>query len=184
MDEIKRISTIGTAICLISLVIYAMFVLLIHFEMFDVVLDFVENSMNKIGQVDSNSPSAGFEVLAYLSGGGLGFIGSLFMVLFEIFLGFMALYQVPAIVSGFMANVRYKKGDAWSACIKSYKIDGLIKAIMSGIVLLVVLLMMLGEMGRASIWDDIILLSLVWNYIAVFIISVIQIKNIQNEVKE
>lgn len=181
MKKIKRISTAGTIICLISVILYIIVALVMHFQILGLFAEFAGDSMGKLEQVDSNSPSAGFEVIGYLAGGALGFLGGLFSFLLILFLGFLALYQIPAIVAGFVANSRYKKGYDRLECIRSYKTDGFIKAIMNGAVLVIVLLMTAGEIGNLSVSDIVILPGLVWNYIIVFILSIYQIKKIKTE---
>lgn len=182
MKKIKNLSTAGTVVCLISLAIYIAIILILYFGVTDMFLGFAGDSMGKLDGVDSNSPSAGFEVLAYLSGGALGFLGGLISLVFAIFLGFLSVYQVPAIIAGFIANVSYKKNQDMVKVLKTYKVDGFIKAIMNGIVLAFVLLLILSDLDEAGIYDVLILLALVWNYITVFVLSVIQIVSIKKEV--
>lgn len=178
MEKIRKLSTAGTIICVISVIIYIVFALLLQFKALDMFWGFADNSMGKMNQIDSNSPSAGFEVLAYLAGGALGFLGGLFSILFTIFLGFLAIYNIPAIITGFIANSKYKKGNDVQACLNTYKTDGFVKAIMSGIVLSISMLLTISDLGHSSIKDVFFLIIAIWNFVAVFILSVLQLKEI------
>lgn len=183
MEKIKKLSTAATIICMVSVVIYIVLAIIVPIYGYGSLMGFAEDNMGKLDQIDSNSPSAGFEVLAYLAGGALGFLGGLFIIILAFFLGFLALYQVPAIVTGFIANSQFKKNQDVSRCLKYYKTDGFVKAIMNGIVLGCVILTIVGDLKTSSILDILIALALVWNYIAVFVLGILQIKNIEIEEK-
>lgn len=174
IKKLKNISTAGTLICVIAVIIYIIMALISLFGI-DSLMGFANNSMNNMTKIDSNSPSAGYEFIAYLIGGGLGFLGGLFAVLLVFFFLFLVVYQIPSIISGLIANIIYKKNNAIEKCIKSYKTDGYIKTIMNGIVVALTILLMLSEIKTTSILDNIILLAVVWNYIAVFVLGIVQI---------
>lgn len=180
MEKVRKLSTAGTIICIISVILYIVVAVLLRYKSVDYFMGFAGDSMDKMGQIDSNSPSAGYEVLAYLAGGALGFLGGLFTIFIIVLLGFLALYQIPAIISGFVANIRYRKSNDIAKIRSSYKVDGFIKAIMNGIVLLIVWLLILGDIGNTSVQDILILFVLIWNFITVFVLSIIQIVNVQN----
>lgn len=185
MKKIKGMSTAGTIICMISVIIYIALALWIFFNAIGLFTGFAGESMDKLQGVDSNSPSAGFEVLAYLAGGAIGVLGGMFSFLFTLFLGVLALYQLPAIISGFVANLKYKKGNDISKSLKIYEVDGYIKAIMNGIVVVMVCLVMAGDMDISSIKhifstvrDAVIMIICIWNYIIVLVLSILQLVNI------
>lgn len=179
MKRIKRLSTASTIIAIISVLIYIAIALLLLPEASDTLVNMTGESFNRIDSVDSNSPSAGFEVLIYLFGGLLGLFGGLFLFLIYVFLASQILYQLPSIISGIVANIRLKKGNNIVKCIKTYKVDGLIKVIMSGIFVAWYVFLVLGELGNASLFDILALAVFFGNYIAVFVLSILQLKNIK-----
>lgn len=183
LDKIRKISTVGTVICIIAVVIYIISAMLLLFGI-DSLMEFVNDSMNNMADIDSNSPSAGFEVIAYLAGGGLGFIGGLFAFLFAFICGILAVYQIPAIFSGLIANSKYKKNNAEAKCIGYYKTDGYIKTIMNGIVVLLTIFLLLSDIRAASIMDILGLLVAAWNFIVVFVLGIVQIRCIRKNVQK
>lgn len=178
LKKIKNLSTAGTIICILTVVIYIVLIVVMIFGS-ESLIGFASDNMDKMTDIDSNSPSAGFELIGYLAGGGLSFIGGLVALLIAFFLGSLSVYQLPAIISGFVANGRYKKKVDEAKCISAYKTDGYIKVIMNGIILALTVLLLLSDIREATFLDNLGLLTAVWNYIAVFLLGMFQINCIK-----
>lgn len=179
MEKIKRLSTAGTVICIVSMMMYVALALFLYFgRISDALADFTNGSMDKLRNVSPDSPSAGYEVIAYLAGGALGLLGSIFLFAVIFLLIALALYQFPAIISGIIVNRKYKKAMDKTACINSFKVDGFVKAIMNGIAVVSICSLIIADIRHASISDILILLIAAWNYVAVFALSILQIKKI------
>lgn len=184
MKTTRRLSLIGTIICLISFVIYIGIALELHYQTADSLWGFAGEQVETLNQIDAESPSAGYVALGHLAVGAIGFFGGLLAFLLSFFLIFLALYQIPAIISGFVAYRRDKKGYEIARCLKGYKTDGYIKAIMNGIVLGLVIIGTVGEIGDMSLEDVVILLVMLWNYMIVFGLSIFQICAYKSQMKE
>lgn len=181
MKKIKGLSTAGTVICIISASLYLLLALFFLFGVTDLFWGFTNDSMSNIGNVDSNSPSAGFEVIAYFAGGGLSFIGGLIAFVMAFLYFGLILYQIPAIISGLVANSRYKKNVEIPKCLNSYRTDGFIKVIMNGLVVALTVLFIIGNIDEAGLVDVFLFAILIWNYITVLVLGILQIKEVSKE---
>jgi len=163
---------------------YIVMALFCYFVLSGKAFEFASDSFDSINGIDSNSPSAGFEVLFGLTGAGLGFIGGVLICIAIAILVGLCLYLLPGIITGIIAQISYKKkakSDV-NKCISSFNVDGYVKAIMNGIICLFALIFLLTNRGDGFVDALVSVLVGFCNYIAVFILSVIQIIKV-NEIK-
>ena len=175
MKLIRSLSITGTVINFISAVIYSVFALILALGGTSTFFRLAGDSMNKVGTVDPNSPAGGFEVLAYLLGSGMSYFGGIIMFLAGLALFAAALYQVPAIVTGFIANKRFKACEDIEKCYRPYRNDGLVKSIMSGIVVAISVLAMGGDITAITFKDLFPFLIFSWNHVIVLFLGIFQL---------
>ncbi len=176
MLKIKRLSSISTVICIISMIVYIAASVWLFSAPSDSLFKFAGDSMEKLESLNGDNPAAGFMLFAYLAGGALGLLGGIFVLFIALFLLLLALYQLPEIITGLFANGRYKKNADKEKCLKAYKTDGFVKAIMSGLILVLAVFFVVGNVSDLSVRGILEGPLLLGNYIIVFVLSVIQIK--------
>lgn len=176
MKIAKWLSIASTIVCIFSVIIYSIFALVLAFGgTADTLAGFAGDSMSRLTSVDGNSPSAGFEVIAYLVGGAIGVLGIFFLLGLFALVVILILCQFPAIISGLVSiafglmRVDVKKR------IMIYKIDGYLKAIMNGLGILLAIVTLAGSLKHLSLSDFFFWIVFSWNYVVVFVLSVAQI---------
>lgn len=182
MSTVKKLSLAGTIITIISFLAYlGFFIFSLILLNSDELFELARKSYDTIENIDKNSPSAGYEFLFGMSGVGLGLFAGVAVFVLLFMLGFICFYLLPSIISGLVALGLLKKyyPSEPNRCYRAFKVDGYIKSIMMGLLNLFGVSCLIGSLldGDFSAFAGLIILF--GSFIAVFVISIIQLIKIK-----